>query len=789
MGVEGTMTGSTAIHGSLGIRTSTTQATGPRENVSGKGELNGRSVEVGPSPPPRQSGFVDMVMQQLGYFVGSLFHERTRQADSAVSVATVLSQKLELAVVADMDGGINRAVNIIDSDRLHEIRDAIAAHPRFFLDKGDETGGGIAGLNRRAAYKLMDHIDSVLDRQMAQSEDGTCGTFGLALAVKGIKLADVEGLGVPSEAALKKFLASYASALQALSAQFAIEDATFSTASARVGGDGEVIEQLKDHELLTLASGYATGGDRDSLFDASREVLAHAGGPGGVMVPVIRQHELEQSFTPDEIRAGLKSAPTIATLLRGETSAPSEPLPNALRRNLLWYNDRTEASAPFDDGRKPEVGRRIDQAWALIQTMVEPERLKAALAEKEPPSLIVHATGGYLGGLIGTRAYQDDRANEIHIAHNDPVDVIVHEFCHYLEVNLPLDALASTKHHLEDRAQGSRDLSNIFGPALTDERMYSEGSSAFGRYGHKYYRDATEVLSMGGEYLSNPRTARQLIENDPGLALMLLRVMRPQEYAAVLDGILSKRGGSESRSEGVSVSSMEESASRRSSISFVKVEDEAPLRQSGALARLPDRAVQADAVRLMDLARSRLSREPLGERSTPEPIKNGKSFYLEPQENASCARHAVNAFLGGPVANDESFTAVNMATRAERLLGGQDVLRTEVDSRQGNYPSQVKDYMDLLQDQGLGPEVVLHNIDLSGRAGGLDHELPDIAGDRAIVGTRLPSEHYVAFRKDEAGEWWMLDSLKEGPLQMSPQDYVAALENRNQQIALIVSER
>jgi hypothetical protein len=35
----------------------------------------------------------------------------------------------------------------------------------------------------------------------------------------------------------------------------------------------------------------------------------------------------------------------------------------------------------------------------------------------------------------------------------------------------------------------------------------------------------------------------------------------------------------------------------------------------------------------------------------------------------------------------------------------------------------------------------------------------------------------------------MLDSLKKGPIQMSPQNYVAALDNRNQQIALIVPGR
>ena len=51
--------------------------------------------------------------------------------------------------------------------------------------------------------------------------------------------------------------------------------------------------------------------------------------------------------------------------------------------------------------------------------------------------------------------------------------------------------------------------------------------------------------------------------------------------------------------------------------------------------------------------------------------------------------------------------------------------------------------------------------------------MPDITGDRAIIGTRVPSEHFVAFRKDEAGEWWMLDSLRDGPVKKSPQDYVA----------------
>lgn len=259
-------------------------------------------------------------------------------------------------------------------------------------------------------------------------------------------------------------------------------------------------------------------------------------------------------------------------------------------------------------------------------------------------------------------------------------------------------------------------------------------------------------------------------------------VMRHKHPDSPYSKGLTEQPRRESVSE--SESSLEEPESRRSSVSFIERSRSGPPPLTG----LPERAIQPDAQRLMEFARSRLSHEPLGEGTTPRPIANGRDFYLEEQENASCARHAINAFLGGPIANDESFTAVNMATRAERLLRPQEVRRSEVDSRQGNYPSQVQDFMDLLHDEGLGPKVVLHNIDLSGTAIGMPHDLPEITGDRAIVGTMTPSEHYVAFRKDTAGEWWKLDSLSgEGPVKMSPQEFVGGLP-KNQQIGVIVPE-
>jgi hypothetical protein len=135
------------------------------------------------------------VMQALGYFSGELFHERTRQADSAVPIATVLGAKLKDAVRADMQGGIRNATTNVDGSRLQEIREAIAAHPRFFLDKGGEKDGGIAGLPKGVAHRLMDHIGDVLDAQMASAKSGTRSTIDLMRALDSIKLSDVAGLG------------------------------------------------------------------------------------------------------------------------------------------------------------------------------------------------------------------------------------------------------------------------------------------------------------------------------------------------------------------------------------------------------------------------------------------------------------------------------------------------------------------------------------------------------------------------------------------------------------------
>jgi hypothetical protein len=55
-----------------------------------------------------------------------------------------------------------------------------------------------------------------------------------------------------------------------------------------------------------------------------------------------------------------------------------------------------------------------------------------------------------------------------------------------------------------------------------------------------YCGEATEVLSMGGECLSNPRTVRHLIDEDPGLARA--QACDPaHEYATEIDGVLSAR--------------------------------------------------------------------------------------------------------------------------------------------------------------------------------------------------------------------------------------------------------
>jgi hypothetical protein len=93
----------------------------------------------------------------------------------------------------------------------------------------------------------------------------------------------------------------------------------------------------------------------------------------------------------------------------------------------------------------------------------------------------------------------------------------------------------------------------------------------------------------------------------------------------------------------------------------------------------------------------------------------------------------------------------------------------------GAFADEPYKYLQTLKRLGQIPHNLgYHVIDPSGAVGGSARTTPTVTGDSAIVYTQNPA-HFVAFRRDEAGQWRRLDSLETSlpqPLQ-TPEAYIA----------------
>jgi hypothetical protein len=62
------------------------------------------------------------------------------------------------------------------------------------------------------------------------------------------------------------------------------------------------------------------------------------------------------------------------------------------------------------------------------------------------------------------------------------------------------------------------------------------GDYVTGKYTSTAYKgDNAEVMSMWMQYMAKPGNARKLIEGDPQHAALVLRILRPKEYASLDD--------------------------------------------------------------------------------------------------------------------------------------------------------------------------------------------------------------------------------------------------------------
>jgi hypothetical protein len=116
--------------------------------------------------------------------------------------------------------------------------------------------------------------------------------------------------------------------------------------------------------------------------------------------------------------------------------------------------------------------------------------------------------------------------------------------------------------------------------------------------------------------------------------------------------------------------------------------------QRGAASKMvapsvPERASRKDLGRLEELASQA---NPAVAGRVSEPHAGGK-FYVEKQQDSSCARHAINAISSGPLVSDESFTAYKMyAAMTDEIKNRRNKAEWEIAQRQQSLENMKKEY-------------------------------------------------------------------------------------------------
>ncbi|HLT03159.1 MAG TPA: hypothetical protein VK001_13320, partial [Geminicoccaceae bacterium] len=158
--------------------------------------------------------------------------------------------------------------------------------------------------------------------------------------------------------------------------------------------------------------------------------------------------------------------------------------------------------------------------------------------------------------------------------------------------------------------------------------------------------------------------------------------------------------------------------------------------------------------------------------TTAAPVAPGQRFYAEDQRYLACAVHALNAFIGGPLVSVEALSEFNMVqAHVEQVAPLLHV--PDQDASRGNEADVPYKFLCYMRDyKALPHDVAFHLIDRVSSDPTAQKEVPAIPGDRCIVNTQNPA-HFVAFRKDTAGVWWLIDSApRASQRKMTPEDYI-----------------
>jgi len=170
---------------------------------------------------------------------------------------------------------------------------------------------------------------------------------------------------------------------------------------------------------------------------------------------------------------------------------------------------------------------KVKMAERFIRLSIEPDVLRHV----PRPIIKVHLMNQKsFTNPYGFRAYQSN--DEIHIAQDEDESILVHELGHYIENNLPIEKWMDIQLLLHGRNAGKQKGSYIY-PKSYSEQGFAGNYPATGKYTSKVYSSGhTEVMSMSMEYLAHPTKFKTLIDKDPQQAAIVLRLMRPKEFAS-----------------------------------------------------------------------------------------------------------------------------------------------------------------------------------------------------------------------------------------------------------------
>lgn len=220
--------------------------------------------------------------------------------------------------------------------------------------------------------------------------------------------------------------------------------------------------------------------------------------------------------------------------------------------NVLVSSDNNvsyhEARQIMNPGHKMQV--RIREALRKINNLVSANLLN----NTNTPNIVLHKDLGKLQSLLqekydnffGFRAFAMSQGHQVNVGLDEKIQLIMHEMGHLIEDNmgtkewLDIQSLLHMRHanaapdnrlsHVYTKGFGKL-VSFAFPSQARNEPAYQAEMPATGPYSAKYYDSgSTEVMSVTIEHFGNRENARNLIENDPLQAAIILRIIQPEQF-------------------------------------------------------------------------------------------------------------------------------------------------------------------------------------------------------------------------------------------------------------------